>query len=80
MHIAGVLLQARPEHLGAVQSRLREMNGIEIHTTSPQGQLVVTVEGEGRRAVADSLTALHTLDGVLSACLVYEESDTVEAP
>lgn len=80
MHIAGVLVQARPERLPQLQTRLGDVPGVEVHTINPDGRMVVTVEGDGRKAVADALIALHTLDGVLSASLVYEESETVEAP
>jgi len=80
MHIAGVLVQTRPERLPQLQTRLGDVPGVEIHTINPDGRLVVTVEGDGRKAVADALFALHALDGVLSASLVYEESETVEAP
>jgi nitrate reductase NapAB chaperone NapD len=38
--------------------------------------MVVTIEGEGRKAVADALFAVHAVDGVLSAALVYEQSET----
>lgn len=82
MHIAGVLVQTRPEQIAALNARLIDVSGVEVHVVNPDGRLVVTVEGEGRRDVADTLTRLHTLDGVLSACLVYEQSDSdhTEAP
>lgn len=75
-HIAGVVVHARPERLAAVRASLDNMAGLEVHATSPEGRLVVTVEGDARQAVADALTSLHRLDGVLSACLVYEHSET----
>ena len=82
MHIAGVLLQTRPEHIPKVRARLDDLAGLEVHTINPDGRVVVTVEGDGRKAVADVLFALHNLDGVLSASLVYEqsESENPEAP
>lgn len=76
MHIAGVLVQTRPEQLAPLQTTLRAMAGLEVHAAHPDGRVVVTVEGDDRRQVADALARLHTLDGVLSACLVYEQSET----
>jgi nitrate reductase NapD len=75
MHIAGVVVQTRPEHLDAVATRLDAIAGVELHATHPAGRLVVTIERDDRAAVAEALTRLHTLDGVLSACMVYEQSD-----
>lgn len=76
IHIAGILVQAHPEHLLQVQTRLSEVAGLEVHEVSPDGRIVVTVEGDGRQSVADSLFLLNILEGVLSACLVYEHSET----
>ncbi len=76
MHIAGVLVQTRPEHIPQVQSRLGDITGLEVHAVSPDGRIVVTVEGDGRKSVADTLFTLSAMDDVLSACLVYEHSET----
>ena len=76
MHIAGVLVQTRPEYIPQVQNRLGDVAGLEVHAVSPDGRIVVTVEGHGRKAVADTLFSLNSMQGVLSACLVYEHSET----
>ena len=75
-HIAGVLVQARPEHIPQVQTSLGDLAGLEVHAVNPDGRIVVTIVGNGRRAVADTLLSLNAMDGVLSACLVYEHSET----
>jgi nitrate reductase NapD len=76
MHIAGVLVQTHPDFIAALNARLGDVAGLEVHAINPDGRFVVTVEGAGRKQVADTLARLHTLDGVLSACLVYEHSDS----
>lgn len=75
-HIAGVLVQAHPEHVTQVRNRLAEMTGLEVHIVSSDGRIVVTVEGEGRKCVADALFSLNAVRDVLSASLVYEHSVT----
>lgn len=76
MHIAGVLVQTRPSSIPDVEARLGGVAGLEVHTVSPDGRMVVTIEGEGRKAVADALFQVNAVDGVLSAALVYEQSET----
>ena len=76
MHIAGVLVQARTDLLPQVQLQLGAVAGLEVHSVSPDGRMVVTVEGDGRKTVADALFTLNAMPGVLSACLVYEHSET----
>lgn len=76
MHIAGVLVQTRTSSIPDVKLRLGGVAGLEVHTVSPDGRMVVTIEGDGRKAVADALFQVNAVDGVLSACLVYEQSET----
>jgi nitrate reductase NapD len=82
MHVAGVVLQTRPEHVDAVSARLGDIAGLQLHGTHPAGRLVVTIEADDSASVAETLARLHTLDGVLSACMAYEQSDSasVEMP
>ena len=75
-HIAGVLVQTHPKHIPQVQALLGDVAGLEVHAVSPDGRIVVTVEGDGRKSVADALFSLNAMQGVLSACLVYEHSET----
>lgn len=75
MHIAGVLVQSMPAQRPALTTRLAAVPGLEIHHSEADGRLVVTIEGASRIDVANALTALQTLDGVLAASLVYETSD-----
>lgn len=75
MHIAGVVVQVRPEQCDTVGARVRAIPGVELHGVNPDGRLAVIVEGEHRGAVSDALFALHGLEGVLSASLIYEQSD-----
>ena len=75
-HIVGVLIQTQPENIPQVRADLSDIAGLEIHAVSPDGRIVVTIEGDGRRSVADALTSLNTIERVLSTCLVYEHSET----
>ncbi len=78
MNIAGVLVHARPNYHAQVRQSLSELQGVEVHIETADGRFVVTIEEEKRSMVADTLTALHKLDGVLSAAMVYEHSEPDE--
>lgn len=75
MHIAGVVVRTRPGNIAAVQQRIGLLVGAEVHAASPDGRLVVTVEGSDRRRVADMIYQLDRLEGVLGASMAYEHSD-----
>ena len=76
MHIAGVVVQAHPKHLAAMRSQLEGLPGVEVHAVSPEGRCVVTIESDHRHVVADTMFQVNELPGVLSACMVYEQSES----
>ena len=77
MNIAGVVVQAGPTHLAAVQAQLEAMKGVEVHGVHDNGRLVVTVEEDGYRETSDTVLRLHQLQGVLTASLVYQHSEDI---
>jgi nitrate reductase NapD len=69
-HISSVVVHCRHEKLAAVRAALAALDGVEIHAESG-GKLVVTIETASDAAIASRLDAIQTLDGVLSAALVF---------
>lgn len=76
-NVCGVLVHARTEHIDQVRSNLLNMTGVEIHETTDDGRMVVTVEDETRKKVADTITNLQHVRGVLSASMIYQFSDEI---
>lgn len=73
--ICGVLVHVRPEHLDALSRTLGQWPGVELHARDEQGHLVVTVEDHPERGAADTMGEIAKTPGVLSAALVYEQTD-----
>ena len=76
LHIAGVVVQARPECADEIRRAITAM-GAEIHAEQ-KGKLVVTVETTSAVALADTVTAIGRLEGVLSAAPVYHHAEDLE--
>ena len=74
-NLCGVLLHARHEKMDVVRKQLEKQQGVEIHAVTDDGRLVITVEDESRKMVADRIMSFHRLDGVLSASMIYQLSD-----
>ena len=83
MNISGVLIRSLPKNIDAVTTRLEILAGVEVHGANPDGRLVVTVEGSGDGAVADTVIGMQNLPGVISASMIYhqyeDEPDLEEA-
>jgi periplasmic nitrate reductase NapD len=72
-HISSLLVHARPDRAAAAQAAIGAIDGAEIHAVSPAGKLIVTLENSGTGAISDALSAINSIDGVLSAVLVYHQ-------
>lgn len=79
-NVCGVLVMTRPEKGAVVEQALNEMEGVEVHARGDDGRLVVTVEGTQGHLLADTITGLAGIEGVISTSLVYHEIDTEEFP
>ena len=53
--------------------------GARVHAASSTGKLVVTLEASTADEMLSRITAIQRTDGVLSAALVYQCADTLEA-
>src|SRR5262245_51810477 len=67
--IASVLVQAQPEHLGAVQAAIAGIAGAEIAECDPYGKLVVVLDSSQGQSINDSVTQISLIPHVLSATL-----------
>jgi len=79
MNICGVLIHANPQKFDGVVASLRELRGVEIHmSVEDSARVVVTIEDTPQVAAIDSLTAIHKLEGVVSAALIYHNFEPAE--
>lgn len=73
-HLASLLLHVRPDRQAMVRAAIATLPGTELHIEQA-GKMVVTVEGPHEGWIADRMTALHLLDGVFSAVMVFHHID-----
>ena len=73
VHIASLVVLARPELFEAVKANLRLLRGVELHQESPAGKLVVVLEMDEEREISERISQINGVPGVLNAALVYHE-------
>ena len=72
MNLCSVIVHARPEKIGQVETNLIQLPGVEIHgRAEDEGKLIVTVEDAEQVTAADTMMSFNDIDGVISAILVY---------
>ncbi|MFT3736650.1 MAG: chaperone NapD [Rhodocyclaceae bacterium] len=79
VHITSLVVHAAPKRAAAIGQQIADMAGAEVHAVSAAGKLVVTLEADSSRAIMDAVSAIQRLDGVMSAALVYQHADSLEA-
>ena len=72
--ISSLVVQALPEKLPEVRKTLCNLADTEV-----LGKLVVVLDTKDNRAAADRITEIQSVEGVLSATLVYQYDDRIES-
>ncbi|KIL98641.1 Periplasmic nitrate reductase component NapD [Paramagnetospirillum magnetotacticum MS-1] len=75
-NICGVLIHAKPERRHEVQDALGRIPGVEVHTMTDDGRMVVTVEDAQGNWAGATITSLTDIRGILNVSLVYHHFDS----
>lgn len=76
MNLSSVIVIPHPDQIEAVQLRLQEVPGVEVHAVSPEGKMIVTLEADDDRETVQNYELISRLDGVLSASMVFHQQET----
>jgi periplasmic nitrate reductase NapD len=79
VHISSLVIHATPARLQRVEEEVVLMPGAQVHGRSPSGKLVVTLDAGSADEMLERVNQIQRTEGVLSAALVYQYADTVEA-
>ena len=79
VHISSLVVHATPARLQRVEEAVVLMPGAQVHGRSPNGKLVVTLDADSADEMLARVNQIQHTEGVLSAALVYQYADTVEA-
>ena len=79
LHIASLVVHTSPRRVEPVAAAIVAMPGAWVHATSAHGKLVVTLEAPTAQAMTGRVSAIQCIDGVLSAALVYQCADSLDA-
>ena len=79
LHITSLVVHATPRRVQGVSELIAAMPGAKVHATSPAGKLVVTLEAATAGEILTQVNAIQLTDGVLSAALVYQCADSLDA-
>lgn len=79
LHIASLVVHVPPARVDRIAATIGDMPEAQVHATSAAGKLVVTLEAASADEMTRQVSTIQHIDGVLSAALVYQCSDTLQA-
>jgi nitrate reductase NapD len=79
LHITSLVVHSTPKHVQGVSALIAALPGARVHAVSPAGKLVVTLEAATAGEILSQVNGIQRTDGVLSAALVYQCADSLDA-
>lgn len=76
VNISSAIVIPHPDHIQAVVERLKQVDGVEVAAVSPEGRIVITLEGADDRETVTAYETVSLLDGVMSASMVYHQKES----
>ncbi|OOF81636.1 nitrate reductase [Rodentibacter ratti] len=75
-HVVGLIVQANPKKMAAIQTALLEIEHTEIPTFDEKmGKLVVVMQSHDQHILLDNMESVNNIDGVINVSLIYHEQD-----
>jgi len=76
--ISSMIVQTRPENMTAIKAALSKIRDTEISADDPSGKIVVVMEAENDRQLADGMKEIGDIPGVLGVNLVFHHSENAQ--
>ena len=77
-NLCSLLVHTRSDEMDQVRQVLQQQQGVEVHANTEDGRLIVTVEAENRKQVAQQIMDIQQIKGVYSAAMIYQFSDDID--
>jgi nitrate reductase NapD len=79
LHVAGIVIYAQSDRCESISQIIAMLPGAQVHATTADGRMVVTLEGSPTAAIEEQLSAINVLPGVLSSALVYQHHEDLDS-
>lgn len=77
LHVTSLIVQVLPEKMSAVRQQIMQMGNADLSVNN-EVKLIVVLEGESQKSLLADIETINRIDGVLSASMVYHQSDVLE--
>lgn len=78
-NVCGMIVHVAEGQMENVLASLDEKDGVEVHTETEDGRLIVTIEDTEECLAADMITQVDRVKGVLNSSLVYHQFESQDS-
>jgi nitrate reductase NapD len=79
LHITSLVVHATPKRAPGIAAGLEALPGAQVHAVTEGGKLVVTLEADSTDAMLAQIGHIQRTPGVLSATVVYQAIERLDA-
>ncbi|WP_299797614.1 chaperone NapD [uncultured Shewanella sp.] len=77
-HVTSLVVHAAPKAISQIETKIRALNGADIHAVTDEGKFVITLEGVTQASILDNVEAINALEGVLNSSLIYHQVEPTQ--
>ena len=76
MNISSAIVYAKSDREPDLRKQLLQVQGVEVHASTEDGKIIVTIEAENDRDAIDTYEAIGRLDGVLNVAMIFQQTES----
>ena len=76
MNISSAIVYAKSDREPDLRKQLLQVQGVEVHASTEDGKIIVTIEAENDRDAIDTYEAIGRLDGVLNVAMNFQQTES----
>ena len=76
MNISSAIVYAKSDREPVLREQLLQVQGVEVHASTEDGKIIVTIEAENDRAAIDVYEALGRIDDVLNIAMIFQQTES----
>lgn len=76
MNISSAIVYAKSEHDKALRTLLSQIPGVEVHASTDDGKMIITIETESDRTAVTIYEDIERMEGVLSVAMIFQQTES----
>lgn len=76
MNISSAIVYAKPQQGQVLRDQLLALPGVEVHASTEDGKLVITIEADNDGSAVDTYGAIERLPAVLSMGMIFQQTES----